>query len=295
MEELEPPESSCAILAQTLTENFSCAICEGYLIRPVAITECLHYFCRSCIVDHLENKGGNRCPSCDTVMHETDPWSMLREDKTLELLILKLIPGLANNEKQRRNDFYEGLGTTDPELFDGDSNLSMCVELEPPPLASPSAPSSQHTTGTDSQDSVASSNAADETKTAVASADPPKPTSPKSLGPAQIGFQLRRLEPAAPIDTEATPTDEAAVVAALAELEFPFVRTSSHATISTLKKFVRERLGVTEECDVDILCNGELMGRHHTLEFIYMTRWRYKEDAVLMLDYRPKMQLRSCR
>lgn len=31
---------------------------------------------------------------------------------------------------------------------------------------------------------------------------------------------------------------------------------------------------------LDVLCNGEIMGRDHTLEFIYMTRWRLHGDNV---------------
>lgn len=31
---------------------------------------------------------------------------------------------------------------------------------------------------------------------------------------------------------------------------------------------------------LDVLCNGEIMGRDHTLEFIYMTRWRLHRDNV---------------
>ena len=31
---------------------------------------------------------------------------------------------------------------------------------------------------------------------------------------------------------------------------------------------------------LDVLCNGEIMGRDHTLEFIYMTRWRLHGENV---------------
>ena len=27
---------------------------------------------------------------------------------------------------------------------------------------------------------------------------------------------------------------------------------------------------------VEVMCNGEIMGKDHTLEFVYMTRWRVK-------------------
>lgn len=31
---------------------------------------------------------------------------------------------------------------------------------------------------------------------------------------------------------------------------------------------------------LDVLCNGEIMGKDHTLEFIYRTRWRLQGDSV---------------
>ena len=29
------------------------------------------------------------------------------------------------------------------------------------------------------------------------------------------------------------------------------------------------------------MCNGEFMGKDHTLEFVYMTRWRFKVSAQI--------------
>ena len=33
---------------------------------------------------------------------------------------------------------------------------------------------------------------------------------------------------------------------------------------------------------LDVLCNGEIMGKDHTMEFIYMTRWRLRGENVRM-------------
>ena len=32
------------------------------------------------------------------------------------------------------------------------------------------------------------------------------------------------------------------------------------------------------------MCNGEIMGKDHTLEFVYMTRWRIKVDKDEVLN-----------
>lgn len=114
------------ILVKELNENFLCFICNGYLMRPVAITECLHSFCRSCIVKYLETTSEYKCPTCETLIHETNPWDLLREDKKLEFIIYQLVPGLAQNEKNRRKLFYSRRGMEDPDEHNTD-NLNMAV------------------------------------------------------------------------------------------------------------------------------------------------------------------------
>jgi len=132
-EEQEEENEEHNLQVRDLNEIFLCIICNGYLIRPVAITECCHYFCRSCIVKYLETTSEYKCPYCDTLIHETNPWDMLREDKKLEYMIFKLVPGLAQNEKKRRQLFYSRRGMDDPEVSDADSNLNLCLAqlLEP--------------------------------------------------------------------------------------------------------------------------------------------------------------------
>lgn len=247
-------EAETNVQVRDLNENFICIICNGYLIRPVAITECLHYFCRSCIVKYLDSVTDYKCPVCDTLIHETNPWDMLREDKTLEYIVLKLVPGLADREKLRRKFFYEEQGLSDPVDMEGDSHLTLCA-----PDSEPSK-----------RDDKAENSSEDKVKVSLS-----------SLGNSQIGFHLRLLSPASR-DKESR----------FGELDKPFIRSSAHLTIAHVKKFLQLQLRYPDTCDVDILCNGELMGRHHTLEFIYMTRWRYKE-GILILDYRPKVEL-SC-
>lgn len=67
---------------------------------------------------------------------------------------------------------------------------------------------------------------------------------------------------------------------------------------------------------IDILCNDELLGKDHTLKFVWVTRWRYKvispefllwfswplmnlssihQDPPLKLNYRPKIDFWALR
>lgn len=246
------------IKVKDLNEIFTCIICNGYLIRPVAITECLHYFCRSCIVKYLETTSEYKCPYCETLIHETNPWELLREDKKLEYIIYQLVPGLAQNEKTRRKLFYSRRGMEDPDENNADSNLTLAI-------MDASSKKEDNERKEDTQD------------------QPENKVTPKALDSSQIGLHLNYIEPEGINNTINKQS-------LYRRLEKPYLRTSSHITIAHLKKFIQKKLNHSSKSDVDILCNGELMGRHHTLEFIYMTRWRYKE-GVLKLDYRPKIDI----
>uniref|UniRef100_A0A8C5W0V2 RING-type domain-containing protein n=1 Tax=Microcebus murinus TaxID=30608 RepID=A0A8C5W0V2_MICMU len=61
-----------------------------------------------------------------------------------------------------------------------------------------------------------------------------------------------------------------------------------------MKKFIRCSTRVT----LDVLCNGEIMGKDHTMEFIYMTRCRLRGENFrclncssypMVLQYRPRI------
>lgn len=66
------------------------------------------------MVRHLESSGESfRCPDCNQQIHETNPWEYLREDKTLEEIIFKLIPGLWEKERQNIIEFYSERGKCD--------------------------------------------------------------------------------------------------------------------------------------------------------------------------------------
>lgn len=114
----------------------------------------------------------------------------------------------------------------------------------------------------------------------------------------------------------------------LSALKRRFLRCSSQATITHLKKFVAKKvlngierykevkynfvrisnlynfyekfheqiliflqsLFIFINLQVDILCNDELLGKDHTLKFVYITRWRFR-DPPLRLQFRPRIEL----
>lgn len=87
-----------------LNPHLMCVLCGGYFIDATTIIECLHSFCKMCIVRYLETS--KYCPICDVQVHKTKPLLNIRSDKTLQDIVYKLVPGLFKNEMKRRRDFY---------------------------------------------------------------------------------------------------------------------------------------------------------------------------------------------
>uniref|UniRef100_A0A3B3C6F2 Polycomb group ring finger 5a n=1 Tax=Oryzias melastigma TaxID=30732 RepID=A0A3B3C6F2_ORYME len=193
-------------LVRDFNHFITCYLCRGYLIKPTTVTECLHTFCKSCIVQHFEES--NDCPKCGIQVHETNPLEMLRLDNTLEEIIFKLVPGLRERGgvDGGAGGGDDGDGGGDDDYHRSDPQIAICLDC-------------LRNTG-------------------------------------QSG--------------ESTVTD----------LMKRFIRCSSRVTVGTIKKFLSLKLKLPSSYELDVLCNGEIMGRDHTLEFIYMTRWRLRGENV---------------
>ncbi|XP_020289352.1 mucin-5AC-like [Pseudomyrmex gracilis] len=87
-----------------LNEQLTCKLCGGYFIDATTIIECLHSFCRSCIVKYLENN--KYCPICEVQVHKSRPLLNIRPDHTLQDIVYKLVPGCYQNEMRCRREFY---------------------------------------------------------------------------------------------------------------------------------------------------------------------------------------------
>ncbi|XP_076765410.1 uncharacterized protein LOC143432582 isoform X1 [Xylocopa sonorina] len=80
-----------------------CPLCRGYLIDATTVVECLHSFCRSCILKHLNTEA--HCPSCKHVLNKAKP--DIKADKALQDIVYKLVPGLYHKEMRKRREFYK--------------------------------------------------------------------------------------------------------------------------------------------------------------------------------------------
>ncbi|XP_070540077.1 polycomb group RING finger protein 3-like isoform X1 [Ptychodera flava] len=211
--------------------QITCSICHGYLIDATTITECLHTFCKSCIVKFLEDH--NTCPTCHIVIHQSHPLHYIGHDRTMQDIVYKLVPRLQEDEENREREFYE------------------CQGMQPP------------TQGSDSENEDSKEDA--------------------STSKTEDDNDYHRSDEQVNVCLECNSFN-------LRSLKRKYIRCSSQATVTHLKKFIAKKLNLLTHHDLDILCNEEILGKDHTLKFVVVTRWRFRESP-LMLHYRPKVEL----
>uniref|UniRef100_A0A090XC13 Putative bmi1 polycomb ring finger oncoprotein n=1 Tax=Ixodes ricinus TaxID=34613 RepID=A0A090XC13_IXORI len=92
-------------LLRDLNAALSCMLCGGYLVNAATLVDCLHSFCKVCIVRYLDTS--KLCPICDVPVHKSRPLSCLRVDTTLQDIVYKVVPGLYQREMKQRREFYD--------------------------------------------------------------------------------------------------------------------------------------------------------------------------------------------
>jgi polycomb group RING finger protein 3 len=232
----DPLDRKCKL--RTLNEMITCRICHGYLVDATTVTECLHTFCKSCIVKHLEDS--NVCPECEHVIHQSHPLDYISYDRTLQDLVYKIVPRLEKDEYDRERKFYRDRDLPCPK--------DQALEEE--------------------KDEAAEAEAESNTPDANTNMD-------FHRFDEQVSLLLELKED----------TDTKKNIA----LKRRYIRCSSLATVTHLKKFIAKKLLTTidRHKDVEISCNDELLFKDHTLKFVYVTRWRTK-DPPMVLQYMPR-------
>lgn len=89
-----------------------CKLCAGYFISATTIMECLHTFCKTCIVRYFQSS--KLCPTCGIMVHETNPLEMLRQDRTIQSIVYKIVENLQKEETEREEAFYSSRGLKRP-------------------------------------------------------------------------------------------------------------------------------------------------------------------------------------
>ncbi|KDO25499.1 hypothetical protein SPRG_20626 [Saprolegnia parasitica CBS 223.65] len=78
------------LMPDALHAHLVCSLCYGYFRDVHTLSECLHSFCKSCLLRHLHG-GSRRCPICDMDLGPTPHYVF---DRTLNALLQKLMPEL---------------------------------------------------------------------------------------------------------------------------------------------------------------------------------------------------------
>uniref|UniRef100_A0A3B1KE88 Polycomb group ring finger 5b n=1 Tax=Astyanax mexicanus TaxID=7994 RepID=A0A3B1KE88_ASTMX len=205
-------------LVKDFNHFITCYVCKGYLIKPTTVTECLHTFCKSCIVQHFEDS--NDCPKCGIQVHETNPLEMLRLDNTLEEIIFKLVPDLREKEQQREIEFWKRNKSKEND----DGPRCKRAKLD---------------------DDIDDRGDGDYHRS-----DP------------QIAICLDCLRNNSQLGENIVKV------------------TLKITSVSESVSLILSLQPVCLSLQLDVLCNGEIMGKDHTMEFIYMTRWRLRGENV---------------
>jgi len=241
---------------KSLNLHITCKICKGYLIDATTVTECLHTFCKSCLVKHLEED--NTCPTCEDVIHVSHPLNYISYDRTMQDIVYKLCPNLQLNEIKREKEFYRKRGLPYPK-----ANI----------------PANNHQTNSNDREVLNSRLL---------------PCNDSSKNGRQVSVDTRLKNTQDKSDCHRSDEQVNIVIenipGSLEPVKRKYIRCSAHTTVNHIKKFVAKKLfdDYNRYNDIDILCDDHLLGKDHSLKFVAVTRWRYKEPP-LKLQYRKRV------
>ena len=96
--------------------HFICPLCQGYFYDATTIADCLHTFCKPCIVKHFSNiRNPKACPSCKNPTHGTNPFESLRPDRQIQDLLYAIVPEAFEEELKIEKSFWTEKGLPLPE------------------------------------------------------------------------------------------------------------------------------------------------------------------------------------
>ncbi|XP_018010106.1 flocculation protein FLO11 [Hyalella azteca] len=286
-----------------LNPHLICVLCKGYYIDATTIIECLHSFCKSCIVRYFHSSVF--CPICDVQVHKTRPLLSLREDRTLQDVVYKLVPGLFEAEMDRRASFYannpHAVGDkTEQSLrekrhfFHVDDQISLSLEYLPPahahahvlglrPIrahyATRDATSLKLSAALPSSPLTSLTNGKDEAKEKIVHRSNGSSSENKTVGQKQKGTEDEVSSNDLEMELERQRHEEEAKTS-----HRRFLKCPASSTIRLLAKFIRLKYNLSIHHQVDIMHAGDCLCSDLTLlDVVYMYKWN--EDAPLKFLY----------
>jgi len=243
----EEVREEVTLAVSDLDDHLKCFICKGYFRDAHTIVECLHTFCKSCIVKCFrdQKQGAHSCPKCKVVV-PGDGFSMLRFDSVMQDLVDKIFPSLKVEDEKSEDEFYRKRN----------------IKRKPVTLNSKHQEKKKSKTKTSTTTTTTTKAAKGGTKAAVAPG--------KVIQNAQVSFQI-------------LPNEDAPEEYKLTSLPKPFLRTPGKLKISHLQKYLSTKLkGEVERDNILFLCRGEKMKSDYTLNLILANHWKDpKSDLIL--------------
>lgn len=103
------------IPADVLNPLLTCGLCKGYLRDAHLLTDCVHVFCKSCIIIHFDksirSNTKRTCPTCQTIITGSkSSYEIIKPDRLLQSIINKLLPSLNKDDQKLEEAFYAERG-----------------------------------------------------------------------------------------------------------------------------------------------------------------------------------------
>lgn len=251
---------------KTLNEHIVCIICYGYLVDATTAFECMHTFCKSCIVKHLENS--NSCPKCEIIIHPTNPLKHIAPDRKMQDLVIKIVPSIVANEYERKRKFYSERKIEIPENSSPANEDRYAYTTEETAIDESTMPINVTYKTSKEQMCII---------LVYKSLDNKNSNQEKYQG-AMKRYALQSVENKYPT-TLLPPTN------VTLNLKPKYMRCSSMVTVTQLKKYIAKVLIRTGNYkNVEIECNNEPVYSDHTLKFLYVTKWR-PNDSPMHIHY----------
>eukprot|EP01053_Blabericola_migrator_P006888 Blabericola_migrator_1__6887@NODE_348_length_9533_cov_224_304141_g277_i2_p5_GENE_NODE_348_length_9533_cov_224_304141_g277_i2NODE_348_length_9533_cov_224_304141_g277_i2_p5_ORF_typecomplete_len275_score34_66zfC3HC4_2/PF13923_6/2_1e08zfC3HC4_2/PF13923_6/3_3e03zfC3HC4/PF00097_25/9_4e07zfRING_6/PF14835_6/1_3e05zfRING_6/PF14835_6/4_7e03Ubox/PF04564_15/0_00016zfC3HC4_4/PF15227_6/0_00016zfRING_UBOX/PF13445_6/0_0027RAWUL/PF16207_5/0_012zfC3HC4_3/PF13920_6/0_01zfC3HC4_3/PF13920_6/4_2e03ProkRING_4/PF14447_ len=112
---MSPDGLDVSFKIRVLADCLVCRLCNGFFRSATTIKECLHTYCRTCILKYLIAVR-NTCPKCNTVV-EGNLLDGLVSDQRLQNLVDKLFPTYRANDLRMRSAFWNFLGRYTDEIM----------------------------------------------------------------------------------------------------------------------------------------------------------------------------------
>jgi len=83
---------------RVLTDLLTCSLCSGFFCDAATVKECLHTFCRSCILFYYQ-QGGRICPLCKEKFVGSNFTDAIQSDSTIQNIVDRMMPGFLVQEQ----------------------------------------------------------------------------------------------------------------------------------------------------------------------------------------------------